>query len=336
MRTAVEDIAFALIGEQTRTVHTIDGGHQDRRAIGHCRIDHLTTSRLLRFEQAGQHADREQHAAATKVADQVERRRWRTIGVADRITGTGQGDVVDVVAGDLGQRPILAPAGNAAIDQLGIALPAVLGAEAQSLGDASAETFDQGVGAGHHAQDQFDTFGLLQIDRDRAATAIEQRVLRLHRDAEIGIDHTIDAYHLGAHVGEHHRAHRVGANARQFNHLVSDQWSTRGHFASPSIDSLWCSPRSADRLPHYASSACSCAVRQARIQTRGSARYSCARAPRLSAGDDRRHSPSDASREKDVGPGVHDRGTKRPTAHRRRNHRYAPRTPRHRPARPVN
>ena len=137
------------------------------------------------------------------------------------------------MAGDLGQRTVLAPAGDAAVHQLGIALPALVRTQAQALGNAGAETFDERVGALHHLQYQLNARWLFQINRDRTAAAIKQCVLRFHCDAKPGIDHAINAYHFGAHVREHHRAHRVGPDARQLDHLVSDQWSTRGHVALP-------------------------------------------------------------------------------------------------------
>ena len=50
------------------------------------------------------------------VADEIERERWRRVAPADGVQYAGDGDVVDVVTGRLGQRALLAPAGHPTVD----------------------------------------------------------------------------------------------------------------------------------------------------------------------------------------------------------------------------
>ena len=67
----------------------------------------------------------------------------RAAVLAQAVQGAGDADVVEVVAGRLGQRPGLSPAGHPAVDQPRVAGPAVLGAEPETLGGAGAQALDQ-------------------------------------------------------------------------------------------------------------------------------------------------------------------------------------------------
>jgi len=158
----------------------------------------------------------QQHAAAAEVAHEIERRHRLVLG-ADRVQRAGERDVVDVVAGGLGEWPLLAPAGHAAVDQLRVALEADVGADAEALGDAGTERLGHAMGLLDQAQHDLDAFRLLQVDRDRSAAAV------VHGELGVGetIHHValgaIDTDDVGAHVAQHHRAHRSRADAGQFD-----------------------------------------------------------------------------------------------------------------------
>ena len=128
-----------------------------------------------------------------------------------------EGDVVDVVSGRLRQRPILAPAGDAAIDEARIAREAIVGAEPQPLGDAGAEPLDKRVGAFDEAQGQRLSVRGFEIDRDRPATAQQQVVAQRPRETKIAAAWSVDAQHRGTHVGEQHRAHRPRPDPGEFD-----------------------------------------------------------------------------------------------------------------------
>ena len=70
----------------------------------------------------------------------------RLARAADRLERAGQRDVVDVVAGGVGVRAVLAPAGHAAVDEPRVAGEADVGAEAEALGHAGPEALDERVG----------------------------------------------------------------------------------------------------------------------------------------------------------------------------------------------
>ena len=102
---------------------------------------------------AAQHAEGQEHAAAAEIADQVERRHRRLALAADGVQHAGERDVVDVVAGGLRHRAVLAEAGHAAEHQLGIDLQQHVGPEPQPLHDARPEALDQRVGLGRQPLD---------------------------------------------------------------------------------------------------------------------------------------------------------------------------------------
>ena len=141
------------------------------------------------LDQRARDAEREQHAAAAEVADQVQRRRRRLAAPADRSERAGERDVVDVVARGVRERALLAPARHAAVDQARVAREADVGAEPEPLHHARAEALDQRVGAARPAQHGGDALGVLQIDADAAPAAREEvasaarRIARRHEPA---------------------------------------------------------------------------------------------------------------------------------------------------------
>ena len=108
--------APAVLPEPGRD-HAVHQGGEHGRAVHDGRVDHLTAPGHPGLEQGGQHAGHQEHAAGREVAEQVDRHlRWPA-GPADGVQRAGDGDVGDVVAGGVGERTVLAPAGHAAVDQ---------------------------------------------------------------------------------------------------------------------------------------------------------------------------------------------------------------------------
>ena len=183
----------------------------------------MSAPRTARLDQRAGDAEGEKHRPAAEVADEVERRHRRVLG-ADCLQRAGQRDVVDVVAGGPGQRPFLAPAGDAAEDEAGIAREANLRAEAEALHHAGAEALDQRVGAGDEFERRGDRLRLLQVEGDRAAAAIEKGAAleRLERVALAG-RRAVDAHDVGPHVGEQHAGERRRPDAGHFDDLDARQ-----------------------------------------------------------------------------------------------------------------
>jgi len=127
-------------------------------------------------------------------------------------------DVVQIVADHLRQRPGLAPAGHAAVDQPRVALGAVGRAQAQALHHAGPVAFDQRVGLGDEVERGGAVGRALEVERDDLL-AVEQPIaagaaeLLGHRIATRAADHR----DLRAQAGQHPAGQRAGAEALEFD-----------------------------------------------------------------------------------------------------------------------
>ena len=218
---AVEHVRAAVVLPHAGAVHADHGRQQERRTVGHRGVDDLALARLLRLQQTGDDAQGEEHAAAAEVAHQVERRHRPAAVVADRVEHAGEGDVVDVVTGGVGDRAVLSPAGHATEDELRIPFQADVGAEAEPFHDARSEPLDQAVGLLDHVEHRFDCLRTLEVHPQGAAATIQHIELR----AASRIGPAVDADNLGAQVGQHHRAERPRSDAGDLENAVAVEWS---------------------------------------------------------------------------------------------------------------
>ena len=220
VRAAVQQVLSALVAPLALGLEAVHEGRQQGRAIGHGRIDDLAPAAAPGLVQGGQQAHGQQHAAAAEVAHIVERRHGRLARAADGVQGAGDGDVVDVMPRRMRQRPVLAPARHAAVDQARVARQAGLGAQAQALHHAGPKALDQQIGACDQRQGRGLAFLAAQVDLDLAAAA-RGDVLRIDRRAG-----PRDAQHLGTHVGQQHGAERPRAQARELDnaHAFKRSW----------------------------------------------------------------------------------------------------------------
>ena len=199
-------------------------GDQRAGAVDHRGVDDLSLAGALRFDQCAEHADREVHAAAAEVADEVERRHGRLAHAPDRRQRAGERDVVDVVAGHLRVGPLLTPAGHAAEDEPLVARQADIGAEPEAFHDAGPEALEERVGALDQLKRDLDAVGMLEVECDRASAAGEQIAGRLRRHLVGRVGGAIDADDVGAHVGEDHAAERSRPDTLKFNDPNALEW----------------------------------------------------------------------------------------------------------------
>ncbi len=121
VRAAVEQVRAALIGPEPHRAEADEDAHLHRRAVHHRGVDHLAAARGPALDQRGEDAEREEQPAPAEVADEVEGRdRWPACH-ADVREHAGERDVVDVVPGVVGERPVLSPSGHAAVHEARIA-----------------------------------------------------------------------------------------------------------------------------------------------------------------------------------------------------------------------
>src|SRR6202008_722452 len=146
-------------------------------------------------------------------------------GAADGVQYTVERDVVDVVAGLLAARTVLAPAGHAGVDQPLVHLGAVLRTEAEPLGDSRAEALDEHVGLGDQPQHQVAVLVALQVRRDRSPVPQQVVITGVDRRSR-PLARTLDADDVGPQVTEEHRGVRPRADAGQLDDSQPLQWSS--------------------------------------------------------------------------------------------------------------
>src|SRR6516162_7462472 len=185
MSAGIEDVGAALVAPETRRHHAEERRHQRCHAIDHSRVDDLAPARALRFEDAADHTKSEIERAPAKVADKVQRRGGWLPVPAKGVYGTGKCDVVQIVPGGLRERALLAPAGDAAINEARVAREAILGAEAQPFGDSGAEPFDQRVGVFDETQSKRLAVRMFEVDRQAFPATQQQVIPQWPRHSEI-------------------------------------------------------------------------------------------------------------------------------------------------------
>ena len=189
---------------------------QGRDTVGHGHIDDLSPTRGPGGDDGSQQPHDGEHRAAAIVADQVQRRRRRPVARPHGVQHAAEADVVQVVADLIRQRPLLAPAGDAAEHQSGVGGLQRLGAVAQPLHHAGAEAFDHRIGRGGQGQDAVAVRRGFQVDRNRRTAAVQDRPAHLVEHSRPGRGRAGQAQHLGAQVCQHHAGEGDGAQAVEF------------------------------------------------------------------------------------------------------------------------
>src|SRR5260221_709618 len=198
---AVEHVLAARRGEAAGGVERVEDGHQRSGAVDHGGIDHLPLARALRLQQAAGEAERKIKRAAAEIANEVQGRRRRLPGAADRVQHACQRDVVEVMPGGLGKRAFLAPTGHPAIDQLRVARETRLGPEAEPFHHTGTEALDEGIRGGDEAQHQRHALRVLEVDGDGMAAAVHDAEARVAGQAEAARLLSVDPQHGGAEIG---------------------------------------------------------------------------------------------------------------------------------------
>ena len=176
MRTAVQQICAALVMPHALPHQSINGIHQQRRAIGHGRIDHLPLARLASFIQSCHHAKGQHHAAATKVANEIQGRCRLPAGLSDAMQHARKRDVVDVMTRSVSHGSVLAPTGHAPVNQCRISGQTHIGPQPQALGYARAKSLEQNICTLHQFQNGLNASLALQVYRN-TLTATSQHIV---------------------------------------------------------------------------------------------------------------------------------------------------------------
>jgi hypothetical protein len=214
---AVQQVGAARAAPLPGRLQTVEDGHQRGRAVDHRRIHHLAAPGCLTFEKRSHHAEGQVQRPAAIVAHQVQRRKRRATGRANGMQRTGQRDVVQVVPGGRCQRPLLAEAGHAPVDQARVARLAFGRAETHALGRAGAKTLQQHIGRVRQAQHGLAPGRLARIDGHRAPAAQVDFEAARQREPQAAGRQAVDEHHVRAQVGEQLPAQRHRADAGQLD-----------------------------------------------------------------------------------------------------------------------
>jgi hypothetical protein len=113
------------------------------------------------------------------------------------------------VPGRARQRSGLAPAGHPAVDQRRPQPQQLVGPEAQAFHDTGPEPLQQDVGPLDQRPHDGEVVGVLEVERDRALAAIQQRRRPEGADQSAACAPPVDADDVGAQVGQQHAAERT-------------------------------------------------------------------------------------------------------------------------------
>ncbi len=184
----------------------------------------------LALAQRHEDPDRGHQRAAAEVGDLARRLDRRPVALAGQPEQADEPEVVHVVAGAVAVRPVLAVAGDRAVDDPGVLLLEPLVADPEPVQHAGAEALEQHVGLAHEPQQHLAPRLRLEVDADRALVAVQREEQRragallrplvvrrrpAHVVAQPGV---LDLQHVGAEVGQQPRAEPARQQPRQVEH----------------------------------------------------------------------------------------------------------------------
>ena len=130
------------------------------------------------------------------------------------------------MAGAVGERTALTPAGHPAVHQFRVALVAHLRSQAKTFHDPGTESLDEAVGLVYEAQHHLDRPRHLEVEGDGSPAAVED----VETIPAAGGALAIDADDLGSLVCEHHCAERARSDAGDLDDPETAQRSCHGSY----------------------------------------------------------------------------------------------------------
>ena len=170
----------------------------------HGGVDDLPLARGLGLVERREHPEAQQHAPAAKIGHQVHGNGRRSARLPHGVKGARQGQVVDVVTGDLGQGALLAPAGDPSVDQGRVAGLADLGSQAQALHDPGPKSLDEDLSASDLLEGRCHALRRLQVQLDPLPIPKQKIVLPRHHGLEPAGPRALDAHDPRPHPSQHH------------------------------------------------------------------------------------------------------------------------------------
>ena len=178
--------------------------HHGDDAVGDRHVEVAALAAASSADQGGHDRHRRLHATGGDVGHRRTGQGGRTVGVAARaVEETADRQVVQVVPGALGGRPVLAVPGGGAVDEARVGRRQDVPADAESVGDAGTEALDHHVAGGAERLGGAASALGFQVELHTpgasAARVGERRGSDRHRTRA---GHGTHLGHLGAVVGE--------------------------------------------------------------------------------------------------------------------------------------
>ncbi len=220
MGSAIQQVSLTLVCiPGTDLLKSLHHPHELGRAIDHGRVHHLPLTGLRCFQQRGKDTGYQQHAAATKIANEVERHHRPLASTPYRMQRTRNCNVVKIMPSRLRQRSGLSPAGHSGEHQFWISAQALLWTKTELLTDPWPIGVDEHVRTLNQPHQSSMTRRLFQVEHNGLLISSTDRLRHL------GVCRAGALYtnHFRTHVGENHPAHRRGTYAREFYDRVTTQ-----------------------------------------------------------------------------------------------------------------
>src|SRR5437867_2862410 len=197
------------LGEVAHDVHHLPG----ERAVEHRDVDELPPARLLARRERRQDAHRRHERAAADVGDLHARDDGRPARGAREPDDAREAEVVDVVPDPVAIGPVLAVAGDRAIDEARIQRAQRLVVDPEARRRPGARALEHHVRLARQALEDGAPLGRLQVERQAPLVPPEERDAHAHR-----IGRGVDGEHVHPQVREQHGAERPRQLPRQIQH----------------------------------------------------------------------------------------------------------------------
>ena len=122
------------------------------------------------------------------------------------------------MADAIGPGPGLAPPGDAAVNKARIDPVALLGSDAQPLGNPGTKALDEDVGFGDEIEDEIASGILLQVGELDSSPSKGRVDAPGRREAQTSPGRALNTDHLGSEIGEHHGRVRPRPERCEFDH----------------------------------------------------------------------------------------------------------------------
>jgi len=207
-----------------------------QHTVGHRHVDVAPLPGALRLDDGRQDAHDTGQRTAQQVGDlEIGNGRLAAFDT-DLLQHAGVAEVVDVVAGQILVRPVLAVAADRAVGNLRIDRPDRFVADTQLVHHAGAKAFDDDIRRCRQTQEDLDAFRLLQVEHHALLVAVDHAEVGTvltragaQRTGVIADLRVFDLDHLCPQIGQVQGGDRPGEQAGEVKHLDAGERCRAAH-----------------------------------------------------------------------------------------------------------